>query len=406
MTDSQNLEADTQNSSKTSSSWWIALCLAATGLGLSIYSVLHHLALRANGHTDAVCNINSVISCDAVAASKYSEVFGLPLGVFGAGYFLGLFFLAGTVAIGHKSRREHEPAWFVLAAIGVVTSLILGSISLGVMGVVCLVCIGVYLVTIAQAGLAWNLWKKSTDKDLSFKNMGSGLTSAIIALGLTVAVFNMTKPAAELPKELQDLPGKTDANGPVALLPSTVEIPINRNPYSGLGEDYRTGSDDAKVVVVEFADYQCPACGQTRGVLEDLQKEMGSRIQVVFKNYPLSNQCNSGVQADMHKYSCNIVKLARCAGRYGKFWDFHRKAFDEQAKASDDQMRVWAKEVGLNDSQISECLKSADILAKIKDDADLGNKLLINATPTIFINGHKYLGDRTVASLRSAIDSL
>ena len=66
----------------------IAILLAVIGLGTSVYSTMHHIEVKASGQTDAACNINDTFSCDAVALSKYSELFGIPLGVFGFGYFL------------------------------------------------------------------------------------------------------------------------------------------------------------------------------------------------------------------------------------------------------------------------------------------------------------------------------
>ena len=150
----------------------------------------------------------------------------------------------------------------------------------------------------------------------------------------------------------------------------------------------------------------CPACGQTAPVLEDLQKQLGSRALFVFKNFPLSNQCNSGVTSDMHPFSCDIAKIARCAGMNGKFWEFHAKAFAEQAKASKEKTREWGKAVGLTDPQMDECLANKDILAKIQDDVSVANKLGVNSTPSIYINGKLYHGNRTAPELRAAVESL
>jgi len=82
------------------------------------------------------------------------------------------------------------------------------------------------------------------------------------------------------------------------------------------------------------------------------------------------------------------------------------KAFAEQSRASSEEAREWGKSVGLSEDQMTECLSSPDILAKIKEDVEIGNKAGVNATPTIFINGRKYLGERSAAKLRAAIESL
>jgi protein-disulfide isomerase/uncharacterized membrane protein len=393
--------------------WTTAVATGVVGMAASIYSIKHHMELKLQGHTEAACNINSLINCDAVAASKYSELFGTPLGVWGLGYFFAMTILAATVLAGHKSAKEHEPSWILLSLVGLLGSIGLGAISLGILGKVCIVCIIIYAASIIQAVLAWFAWKargaavSGPSLDFSMKTLASGLSTAAIAAALAVIGFNLIKPAAQLPTELQDLPGKHDGRGSLPVFaPNTVDIPIFKSAYSGLGEDYRKGPDDAKIVIVEFADYMCPACGQAATVIEELHRQLGQRALIVFKNYPLSNECNSAVQGNMHAYSCQIAKLARCAGRYGKFWDYHLKAFEEQSRASSEKAREWGKNVGLSEEQMKECLASPDILAKIKEDVEIGNKAGVNATPTIFINGRKYLGERSAAQLRAAIESL
>ncbi len=402
------VEATENTNSPQRGLWLCALLTACAGIGTSIYSTLHHLELRANGHTLAACNINSAINCDAVAASKYSEVFQIPLGVWGLGYFIAMSLLSLSVFLNHKSAKEHEPTWFLLAAMGLLTSIILGSISLGVLGTVCLVCIAIYALTTVQAGLAWKMWSRRRGSlDFSLKTTYAGLTTAGIAVILTVLAFNFSKPVGVLPTEFQDTPGKHDA--PTSLPPlasSPKEIPLNKNVYSGLGEDFRQGPDDAKIVIVEFADYMCPACGTTAPILEDLHKQLGNRALFVFKNFQLSKQCNASMQNDMHAFSCDIAKIARCAGSIGKFWEYHLKAYQEQTKASKEMAIEWGKGVGLTPKQMNECFASKDIQAKLLDDAALGEKLGVNATPTIFINGRQYQGDRSASAMRAAVEAL
>ncbi|MCX6117249.1 MAG: thioredoxin domain-containing protein [Proteobacteria bacterium] len=406
MTDHNSTSEISNQSDSKIKLWWSAFVLALIGLALSAYSVKHHMDLRANANTDAVCNINASVNCDAVASSKYAEVFGYPVGVFGIGYFLAMGFFAWTIATNGKTSRENRVTWFALAAIGLMTSIILGSISLGVIQVVCVVCIATYVVTIGQAFVAYMLYRDSGIPEFNPKLLGNGATSAIVAVALSLVGYSYMKPAAQLPAHLQDLPGKFDKPESASLLPIQKDIPINRTAYSGVGEDYRLGNDDAKAVIVEFADYQCPACAEAKEVLDNLYKEMGNKILIVFKNYPLSNKCNSTVQSDMHPFSCDISRLARCAGQYGKFWEYHRMAFENQRSASLEKAKEWGRNVGMTEAQMTSCLNSPDILAKIQDDVGLGNKSGVDGTPTIFINGKKYVGQRTVADLRATIESL
>ena len=81
-------------------------------------------------------------------------------------------------------------------------------------------------------------------------------------------------------------------------------------------------------------------------------------------------------------------------------------AFDEQRNASLEQAKAWGKKVGMTDAQMDVCLSSPDILAKIRDDIDLGSKSGVDGTPAIYINGRKYVGSRDASAMKSMIESL
>src|SRR5690606_25971169 len=115
---------------------------------------------------------------------------------------------------------------------------------------------------------------------------------------------------------------------------TTHEIPINTSPYSGFGEDFRKGGDQAAVVLTEFADFQCPACASFAPTLETLHKDFGDRILIVYKNYPLDTTCNPQLSNQIHEFACDMAVAARCAGQYEKFWQFHDLAFARQSSVS------------------------------------------------------------------------
>ncbi len=232
---------------------WIVfgIILATIGLALSAYSVFHHLAAKATGTTDFACNINSTLSCDAVANSAYSELAGIPLGVFGFGYFAAAIVL---LALGLSRAKEHLQAYVMLTLIGVITSLGLGTLSATTIGAACVTCIGVYVITLLQLIHVY-VGRTLVPRPWDWKGVLSGGTSAAIAVALVVALFNFAKP--HTPKLAN---GGKPVKAPELAL-TAVDIPLSKSAYAGLGEDYRKGSDTARVVVQEFADYQCPACG-------------------------------------------------------------------------------------------------------------------------------------------------
>jgi protein-disulfide isomerase len=223
--------------------------------------------------------------------------------------------------------------------------------------------------------------------------------SAAIAVAVVIAGFNFLKPTRSAAPESPQ--AANNPNEP-QMLPKAEDIPLTKSAYAGLGEDYRKGGDAAPVVIEEFADFQCPACRAMGGTLETLHKEMGDKVLIVFRNYPLDHSCNPAI-GKMHEFSCKAAVMARCAGQYGKFWQYHDLAYGHQSEINDAHLKDWGKEIGLTPEQVETCWSSADLLAKVKDDIALGSKLALDSTPTLYINGHKVVGRRGLDDLRGYV---
>lgn len=391
----------------------IGLLLAALGIGLSYYSLTHHLAVKFGDTGSFACNINDALSCDQVALSAYSEIFGIPLGVFGMGFFGAMLTLLLTSFFKEDANKDTLPFYKVLAIVGAVASIILLAISQISIGSLCPTCLGIYLVCFAQLGLV--LWRKGIfPKEYAKDNFYNGATYAAVVLALAIGAYQFFKPTShDNPNQVhnQQTPAAADGSqqkaDPAQMVAGKVhDIPLSKSAYAGLGEDYRSGSDDAKVVIQEFADYQCPACAKAAQNVQLLKREYGDRILVVFRNYPLDNACNSAIQGEFHKFACDAAILTRCAGREGKFWPLHDRIFANQEQIDAKTLVSMAKDVGLTDAAIAECRASKDIMAKIKDDIKVGEKLSVSATPSLFINGKLFIPSPSYENLRYYVDSL
>lgn len=387
------------------SQWLIgAMILAILGLLLTTYSSWHHLQVKQSGMTDAVCNISQTINCDDIALSPYSEINGIPVAVLGFGYFLAMATLVGIGLRKSEKANDHLHGYVAMVIIGVLVSLAMGGISVFKLGIYCITCIGIYVITVLQAILL-AVYRREIPGGFSLKSMFSGGLTAAIEVAVIVILYNlvisnMAKPS---PHVKLDLPQRSGNSSASYLSSATQDIPLSKSAYSGLGEDYRKGPDDAKVVITEFADFQCPACRYMSNLLDQLYTEFNGQVQVVFRNYPLDSNCNSSIQSRMHPSACNAAILARCAGQFGKFWEFHDTVFQNQGGISDANLKVWAKGTGLSDQQIQSCLDSQDILAKVREDVRVGNSIGVDATPTVFINGKKFIGNGA-EDLRQAIE--
>ncbi len=148
---------------------------------------------------------------------------------------------------------------------------------------------------------------------------------------------------------------------------------------------HMTGKKDAKVTIVEFGDFQCPACGAAFPVVEQVLSSYKDNPEVnfVFRNFPLES---------IHPNARIGSEAAEAAGDQGKFWEMYRKLYEKQAEWSSqlaplDTLVGYAGELGLDTGKfrtyITQHLATDIIDADIKD----GENLTINSTPTFFING-------------------
>lgn len=396
----------------------IGSILALVGLGLSIYSLMHHIELKQLGQTNFSCNINAEFNCDDVVRSKYSEdPWGNPLGAYGIGYFVGLLALLVTARVRPENQRDSLQAYSAMVVIGLLVSIVFGSISHFVIGQMCPTCIAIYFVTLVQALILF-FTRDGVPGPWSFKSITNGGWYGITALAAVIALYQIFKPhpsnlQLDNPKSLEEIAQVQQQQaagglGPLAMLDANVSdsVKIDTSAYSGMGEDYRVGSDDAKVRIVEFADFQCPACANAAKAIKQIHSEFGDRILIAFKNYPLDSTCNPSMNAKLHQYACDAAVTARCAGSIGKFWDMYYKIFDNQTSIDPTRLLAWSKEAGLTDQQINDCKASKDILNKIQDDIKQANGAGLQGTPTIFINGKKYNGPVDFETLRSVVQAL
>lgn len=381
----------------------IGALLAIIGIGISVYATSHHLELKASGSTDYGCNINDTFSCDEVARSQFSEVFGIPMGVYGIGFFAALLLLFGMAQYLPKNREESLQTLAALSVIGLLTSLVLGGISIFSIGAMCLSCIGVYSVCLL---LAINLFvfKDGFPRPFSIAKMFNGGIVAIFAVTVCIVGFRYLN--AGTPKPDTEVASNDSHNAGLNLLPKVNDIKVDNNAYSGMGEDFRKGSDEAKVRIVEFADFQCPACSNAAKTVKRIGSTYGPSVSIVFKNYPLDQACNPAIKRKMHEFACQGAKLARCLGEKGNFWKMHDQLFANQQEFSTKNLNKWAKKLGLSDSEIKSCLASKDVEDKIRADVKQGNELGVDSTPTLFINGQKFIGNPNFENVAQEIDKL
>lgn len=144
------------------------------------------------------------------------------------------------------------------------------------------------------------------------------------------------------------------------------------------------GNPSGPVTIVEFADFECPACNGARPVLDEVLKRFDGQVRLVFKHFPLS----------IHPNAEKAARSAVAAQRQGKFWEMHGALFDNQEKLDEANVEKLAKQIGLDAARFAKDRDSeatADVVAR---DRKLGEQLAIQSTPSLFINGRPFPATR------------
>ena len=148
--------------------------------------------------------------------------------------------------------------------------------------------------------------------------------------------------------------------------------------------DWTKGNADSKVTLIEYSDFQCPACGAYYPLLKQLIQEEGEKFNFVYRHFPLPQHGNAK----------NAGYAAEAAGKQGKFWEMHNMIFEGQrvwseSKKAKEIFADYAKTLELNMEQFEKNRDSQATKEKVENDYNGGQKAGVNATPTFFLNGKR-----------------
>jgi len=146
------------------------------------------------------------------------------------------------------------------------------------------------------------------------------------------------------------------------------------------------GPENARVTIVEFSDFQCPACKAVEPFVKQVAEAYPEDVRVVYRHYPLTS---------IHPYAQLAAQAAEVAADDGKFWEYHDRLFAEQptwskAKTAEEAQSLfvgYAADLGIDTAEFQEKIQSSEYRDRVLADVTAGNELSINATPTLFING-------------------
>jgi protein-disulfide isomerase len=159
--------------------------------------------------------------------------------------------------------------------------------------------------------------------------------------------------------------------------------------------DHIRGPADAKLSIVEYADFECPYSGEAYWVLEQVRRHFGSSLQFVFRHFPLF---------EVHPCSVSAAEVAEAANAEDKFWHMHALLFENQDALSYGNLLGYCSAIDLDVDRVADALDAHIYLPRIREDFYNGVRNGVDATPALFVNGARYEGPRDVSALVAALE--
>lgn len=369
----------------------LLIAFALLGLIASSAAIYVHYNLIKNPDYSSFCDINATVSCKAAYLSRYGSVGGVPVAVGGALFFAWVLILMWG-SRGKSRITDSAPSYiFAGSTLALAVVLYLAYASFFVLKEVCPLCvatyvavIGVFIISGGASSVPISRLPGRALKDIRIL-VATPLAIVIALLFVGGGVWA----ASAFPRE--ELRPVVAAVVPLAASEAAeferwwdVQPAIPSFPYA---------NDGAKVLIVEFADFQCPHCRQMylpyKPILDKYLAEHPNDVKFIFKTWPINSNCNASVPGVNFVASCDASAayvMARAAGTAEKLKDWF---FVHQDELSPSTVRRVASEVGKIadfDAQYPNAIK------EVKADAAVGTTLGVNSTPAFFVNGKRIPG--------------
>lgn len=165
--------------------------------------------------------------------------------------------------------------------------------------------------------------------------------------------------------------------------------------------DHTIGPMDAPAVLIEYSDFQCPACAAYYSIMKQLGADaaLKDKLLIAYRHYPLTQ---------IHKHSEEAALASEAAAKQGRFWEMHDKLFENQdqwASLSNvqDTFAGYARSVGLDETKFLSDYASQSVKDAVQKDIDSGNSAKVTYTPTFFLNGKKISNPRTYDDFKKLV---
>ncbi len=352
--------------------------LSLAGLGISAYIAYVHAQIAAQQIPS--CDINQTVSCSVVLSSDYAYLFGtIPVAwaallTYAAFAALAFWLVAGSAKA--KDRRRFAGLLFAGAIGGAIYSVFLAAVAVLVLGAVCILCTGLYVVNaglLVGSVLLLSAVRRETSRG---REPASGLVrwvavGAVAGLSIVLGLiaWEASRGGGGLPPA--DFVRWYDS------LPTVVDPPR---------QGHAKGPANSPVVIAEFSDFECGHCAQVYRAFKSVLPRYRDDVRIEFFHYPLDTACNPALTRPLHGNACLAAVASECAAAQGKFWPYHDLLFDNQKQLDRANLVRFAARVGLDEAAFTACLDSDEAKQAVANDIARGTSLEVKSTPTLFVN--------------------
>lgn len=362
------------------------LIAVIASISLQLYLSLHYYQLHsAQGGGSSICNINKVFNCDAVSASSFSSVAGIPISNIGLSLHLVVlaFLILNILSPAANKSRLHIT--LSLATFSLLGSIVMAGISILFLNVYCIFCIALYILSI----IIWLLLKKLVPEfkfnidNLFNKNfILKPLISIVILTFFSHILLSGPKETKKFNKQITFIVEEWESNP---------EIKLEIAPMLSMGASKK----DAKITIIEFADYLCPHCKNADPQIKAFVLANSNTTRLEFYPFPLDSQCNPAMKVSRGGLTCTLTKAVFCANKQGKGWSIHHLIFDNQAQLNKnyDQSQFFLDikkaEPKLNFKQWKSCFNDKKTQESIFAFGQAGQTAQVQGTPSFLVNNRK-----------------
>ena len=363
----------------------LLVAFSLLGLGASGAATYVHYNLIRNPDYTSFCDINTTVSCKAAYLSRYGSVAGVPVAVGGVLFFTWVLLMLWG-ARGKSAIKDSAPAYiFAGSTLGLAVVLYLAYASFFVLHEVCPLCVatyvavvGVFIISGGASSVSMSSLPSRFLRDMRVL-VATPLALVVSLLFIAGASWGMTvfPRETERPAVQQVTPLTAEQNSELSrwwdLQPKSSNFPFDNN--------------GSKVLVVEFADFQCPHCRDAYFGLKPVFEKYAANpkdLSFIFKTWPLNSNCNASVPVANFVASCDASALYVMAKQKGTGDALKDWFFLHQSELSPDTVRGAAKDV----AKVPDFKAGYDkAIQEVKTDATVGSSLGVHSTPTFFING-------------------